>query len=100
MQRNTAADREEQRVAGHLQAEIEHFLDSDRGDAAQRAHAQPIAPNTRVGLQAAPDDATERDRTCECRYAEQETSLRRELEVVVVRLGIVMLQVVPLIDDS
>src|SRR6185436_17902532 len=99
MKRERADGREQQRVGGDLQTELDRLLQRDgdeRGDGAGTEPPRGRAPRLAEPPAYVADEQEEADRR---RNHDQRPALGRELQVVVVRLGVVLLEIVALVEQ-
>src|SRR5262249_41355561 len=99
VERYRAEHREEHGVARHLQAELDGLLTSDRQQPCHRASTYPLRGRTGVLAKPAADGDDEQDDAGGRRLHQQRASFGRELQVVVVRLGVVLREIVALIEE-
>src|SRR5262245_60125553 len=99
VQRYRAERREEHRVARHLAAELDGLLERDRQEPGHRATTYPLRGRTGFLAKPAADGDDGQDDAGGRRHHQQRASFGRELQVVVVRLGVVLREIVALIEE-
>ena len=99
MQRDGRHDREQSCVPRHLQAELKSLLQRDREQRHHGPGANPIGGRPHILVQAPAHVANEQRDADGRRDEQQDPAFSRELQVVVVGLGVMVFEIVMLVEQ-